>query len=317
MIGSQRTIKQRIFKLEKDKEHISIERERLTDNVQKTQQKLAVDQQTLQYEILKLEKNLEQIPIERTRLNNRIAKARNNMKVLKTKLASIEKNKTLAKEAAASIKGRIDRVNSNTEELMQLRQSTLTGNADQLALLMYSNIIQQNISFAINLQRRIEELGKEINRYIDEEAVKTKEIDDLRIEISDLKIRRDQELPMKEESIKKNLLKSKAALEKTVKDAEIKVQELKVKRNQELTIKTENLKDQIETLKTKLSTLTPLEVNQPPISTPEPVNPAKIKIVALAVVLGGFLAVLAAFLTEFWVKNRARVMAASTESGKL
>lgn len=47
LIGSQRTIKQRIFKLEKDKEHISIERERLTDNVQKTQQKLAVDQQTL------------------------------------------------------------------------------------------------------------------------------------------------------------------------------------------------------------------------------------------------------------------------------
>lgn len=89
MIGSRRVFKDRIFQLEKDKEHIPIERERLKDEVQKAQQKLAVDKQTLEHAILKLEKDLEQIPIDRTRIDNQISKSHNNLKVLKTKISSI------------------------------------------------------------------------------------------------------------------------------------------------------------------------------------------------------------------------------------
>ena len=207
LIGNRRAIKQQIFQLEKDKEHISIERERLKDEVQKTQQKLAVDKQTLERDILKLEKDLEHIPIERTRLDNQITKAQNKIKVLTTKLSSIEKNKVLAKEAATGIKTRIDRVNRNTEELMQLRQNSLTGTSDKLALLMYSNIVQQNISFAISLQRRIEDLEKEINRYIDEESDRANELDNIKIEIRDLELEQDQELAMKQAKIEKDILK--------------------------------------------------------------------------------------------------------------
>lgn len=122
---------------------------------------------------------------------------------------------------------------------------------------------------------------------------------------------------MKKEKIGKNILKLNVEFEKTSKDAEIKIQELKIKRNKELSMKTETLQEDIETLKTKLSTLSPLEVNQPPFSSLEPAKPPKIKIIAMAIVLAGFLAVLSVFLTEFWVKNRARFTAASTEPGKL
>jgi len=316
LIGSRRAIKQEIFQLGKDIEQIPIERGRLKDEVQKEQQKFAVAKQTLESEILKLEKDLEQIPIDQTRIDNQIAKAKNQMKVLNTKLSSLEKNKTLAKEAVAQIKKRIDGVNRNTEELMQLRQNTLTGNSDELALLMYSNIVQQNISFAMSLQTRIENLEKEMNRFIDEESAKANEIDNIKLEIQDLELKRDQELAMKKEKIKKNILKLKAELEKTSKDAEIKIQELKIKRNKELSMEEDKLQENIETLKTKLSMLTPLEVNQPPFSSANPVKSGKRKIVALAVVLAGFLALLAAFLTEFWIKNRTRVTAVSTQPGK-
>ena len=121
---------------------------------------------------------------------------------------------------------------------------------------------------------------------------------------------------MKEAEIKKNILKLKAELEKTTKETEIQIQELTVKRNQELSMKTDKLQENIDTLKTKLSTLTPLEQNQPPFSSFDPVKPAKIKILALAIVLGGVFAVLAAFLKEFWIKNRERVTAVSIQPEK-
>ena len=102
--------------------------------------------------------------------------------------------------------------------------------------------------------------------YINEESAEGNEIENIKLEIQDLEIKRDQELAMNKEKIKKNILKQKAKLEKTSKDSNIQIQELKIKRNQELSITVENLKDSIETLKIKLFNLTPLEANQPPFS---------------------------------------------------
>lgn len=314
LIGSRGSIKQKIYQLEKDKEQISIDRERLKDAVQKTQQQLAVDKQSLEHEILKLEKKMELIPIERTQFNNRIMIANNKIKVLKTKLSSIERNKALAKVAATLIKKKIDRVNNNTEELMRLRQSTLTKNSDQLALLMYSNIVQQNISFATNLQRRLEDLEKEINRYNDEISTRVNEIENTKIAIQELETKRDQELEMKNAKIKKNILKLKAELTKKIKDAETRVQELTIKRNQELSMKNDKLQENINTLKIMLSTLTPIEVNQIPFSSIKPDSPKKVKIVALAIVLGSFIAMFAAFSKEFWFRNKEQIKKSKNKS---
>ena len=307
--ASCRSIEQEIFALNKEIEQISIERERLKDKVQNVQQKLFVGQRSIEQDIHKLKKDLEHIPIEQTLINNQIALAKNKVKLLNAEIASIKKNRDLAKKAFALIRERINGVNSNTEELIKLRLTLNPGDSDKIALLMYSNIIQQNIGYATNLQRRSEDLEKEINQYIVEKAAKSKEIDDLNIEIQDLQIKRDKELLMEELKLKKNILTLEAKLTKTIKDAEVEIQEYKVKHNQELNLKADNLQEQIHTLKTRLAALTPLEVVQPPFSSKKPVKPAKIKILAIAIVLGGFLAVLVAFLTEFWVKNRSRVTA--------
>lgn len=306
--GSRQAFLNKIFQYGKDKEQILIERDRLKDEVQKAQQKLAVDKETKEYEILKLEKELEQIPLDRMRVDNQIAKSNSKLGVLKTQISSIQKNKNLAKDAVQKIKDRIDGVNRNTEELMQLQKNSFTANSDKLALLMYSNIVQQNISFAISLQSRVEALEKEINQYIDEESVKNSELDDIKLEIQNLEIKRDKELAMKEDEIKKNTSKLKAELEKIKKDAEINIEELRVKALQELTIKADKLQENIASDKTRLATLNPLEVNQDPFVSYEPSKPEKSKIVLLSIVLAVFLAIICAFIAEFISKGKDRII---------
>jgi len=317
IIANRRAIEQQIFAHKMEIERIPIERERLKDKVQNVQQQLFVGKRLIEQDILKIEKDLEHIPIEHTRINNQIASAKNKLKVFNTQTASIKKNIVQAKKASALIQDRINSVNSNTEELIKLRQKLNPRDSDKLALLMYSNIIQQNISYATNLQRRSEEIEKEINRHLVEEAIKSNEISDLKIEIKDHKIKQEKELPMKEVKLKKNILTLKAKLTKTIKDAEIQIQEYEVKRDQELNMKTDNLQEKIDTLKSKLASLTPVEMIQPPFSSREPVKPAKRKIVAIAIALSCFMAVLAAFLIEFWVKNRERVTASSPSKKEL
>lgn len=311
MIYSRQAFQNNIFELEKQKEQISIEQDRLLDEIKKTKEKLSVDKQMFEFEILKLEKALEQILIDRTRLDNKISKANNKLKVLNTQLLSIEKNKLLAAKASENIKNRLNRVNSNTEELIQLRKNAFQddGESDKLALLMYSNIVQQNISFSINLQRRIEDFEKELNQYQNVESRKKSEIDDINIEIRNLVLKRDKELSLKESKISKNIMKLKVDLEKTVKIAAIRVQELSVKRNKEFAIKTEILNERSKTLQTRLATLSPLEVNQRPFSSPNSVKPARTKIILLAAFLACFLAIISSFLWEFWRRNKERITA--------
>jgi hypothetical protein len=57
----------------------------------------------------------------------------------------------------------IDDVNINMKELVELRQKMATEESDKFALLMYSNIMQQNIGYASAFQQRLARLDREIN----------------------------------------------------------------------------------------------------------------------------------------------------------
>ena len=189
---------------------------------------------------------------------------------LEAELKLIKKNITSAQQIIMRIKGQIDIINNNTQKLMKLRQEMAKGGSDKFDLLMYSNIIQQNITYMTYLEQMISDQEKELNSYLVEEAQKSEELKNIQIKNKDLEVKRDdEELPIKEAGLKKEL----------------------------------------STLKTRLSAVLPVEVVQPPFSSTKPVKPAKIKIVAIAVALSFFMAVLAAFLGEFWVKNRERVTA--------
>jgi len=196
---------------------------------------------------------------------------------LEAELKSIKKNIAQAQQTIKRIRGQIDVINKNTQKLMQLRQEMAAGGSDKFDLLMYSNIIQQNIYYMTDLEQMISDQEKELNSYLVEEAQKSEELKNIQMKNKDLEVKRDEELPIKEAGLKKEL----------------------------------------STLKTKLFAVLPVEVVQPPFSSREPVKPAKIKIVAIAVALSCFMAVLAAFIREFWVKNRERVTAASLTKKEL
>ncbi|RLB67098.1 MAG: hypothetical protein DRH03_11430, partial [Deltaproteobacteria bacterium] len=60
----------------------------------------------------------------------------------------------------------------------------------------------------------------------------------------------------------------------------------------------------IADLQDKISTVSMLEVVTPPQSSIKPEKPKKRKIVALAGIMGLFLAIIIAYLRHFWVSNR-------------
>jgi len=238
------------------------------------QQRLAVSRRQIEQAIHETESELEHIPIERGRFDDQIAREKNKIQVIDTELEAIKKDKAQTREVIERVKGQIDTINQNTAELIQLRQQMVTGESDKFALLMYSNIIQQNLTYATSLEQKIANMEKELNGYRVKEAGKSDEIRSAQIKIKDLQIEREQELSIKEANLQKKIL----------------------------------------TIKAKLDALLPVEVVKSPFSSQKPVKPAKTKIVAVAFALGCFMAVVMAFLREFWIKNRERISAESKGS---
>jgi len=235
------------------------------------QRRLALSRQQIRQAIHATESDLKHIPIEQGRLDDQITRLKNKLQVITTELEAIKKDKAQTGKVIERLGRQIDTINKNTAKLMQLRQQMVTGESDKFALLMYSNIIQQNITYITGLEQRVANMEKELNGYRVKEAGKSEEIRSVKIKIKDLQVKREQELSMKEA----------------------------------------NLQKKMQTLKAKLDTLLPVEVVQSPFSSLKPVKPAKRKIVAIAFVLGCFMAVMMAFLREFWVKNREQISAES------
>ena len=238
------------------------------------QQRLAVSRRQIEEKIHETESELEHVPIERGRFDDQIAREKNKIRVIETELETIKKDKVQTREIIERVRGQIDTINQNTAELIQLRQQMVTGESDKFALLMYSNIIQQNLTYVTSLEQRIADMEKELNGYRVKEAEKSDEIRSAQITIKDLQIEREQELSIKEANLQKKIL----------------------------------------TIKAKLDALLPVEVVQSPFSSLKPVKPVKTKIVAVAFALGCFMAVVMAFLREFWIKNRERISAESKGS---
>jgi len=231
------------------------------------QEQLVVSRRQIEQAIHKTESELEHIPIEHGRLDDQIVREKNRIQVIETELETIKKDRAQTREVIERNRAQIDTINQNTAKLMQLRQQMVTGESDKFALLMYSNIIQQNLTYVAGLEQRVAAMEKELNNYQVKEAEKSNEINSTQIEIKDLQVKREEELSIKEA----------------------------------------NLQKRMHTLKAKLDALLPVEVVQSPFSSQSPVKPDKKKIVVIAFALGCFMALVTAFLREFWVKNRERI----------
>ena len=152
------------------------------------------------------------------------------------------KQKIAEEKGAALLQERMGATLENTNELVQLRDALLArGDVEDLTLLLYTNIIQQNIYYVSQLQEQIANFKRRIFQ-IDEQISR----------------------------------------ERT------------------------ELETRMERLTEEAQSLVPVELVGEPLASEFPVEPKKMLILALAVVAGGFLGVLAAFVRGAWQARSGR-----------
>ncbi len=210
---------------------------------------------------------IERLKIKQKRLTDQIARAKSALAVLKAELDSIKKNRNLTEQSLKELEKQLDDFSKNTRELFNYRRKAVDPRSQNtLSLLIYLNTVQQNIAYLNNLQRRIEDLRKELNRYNSGFVKKQADVDNTLISIGDLKIIRDNEIIMKQKS----------------------------------------LEGKVDTLKSQIAMLSPLEVISPPTSSSKPAKPRKKLILLLGVAFGVMLAIFLGFVRDFLTRNKEK-----------
>ncbi len=227
-------------------------------------QNLAVARQELAEKIATKKRQINELDIEAEKISNDIGKQRNQIGVLKAGIDFSKKERAQLEQLIKNLKIQVDSIDKNTADLLTQRNSLLSSSDDKLSLLMYSNIIQQNIAYITNLYQRINDLENQVNKSKLDEISKKKAIKDIEAAIRELELKKAKELPLE-----------RAALE-----------------------------ERIATLKVRLDSLSPIEIVQAPFSSTRPVKPAKKKVVAIAFVFGCFVAVFAAFIVDFLARSK-------------
>jgi len=181
-------------------------------------------------------------------------------------------------------------IDTNTTKIITLRDKLLqTPPDDSLQLLLLASTIQQNIAYLGTIDQKIETARKEVISYRTTIADLTKIQEKYRLSIADLQARITSEIPKQKSDKEKEITKLQWRIDK------------------EFPNKIAFLQRRIDELNEKVSTITLVETIECPQASTKPVKPNKKKIVALAGVMGGFLAILCAYCRHFWLTNRERL----------
>ncbi len=238
------------------------------DRVSGSNSKITSEKYLLKQEIEKEKNTLPLIAIEKQKIDTQISYLKSKYTSESREISAIKEYVEILKTTKNRLEKQITLIDKNTKKLMKLRDKALkdTSNGDTLSLLMYSNVIQNNITYASNLQTMLMHIEEKINakkREVEERKLRIKEIEK---QIKDLELKRDKELE-----------KERFDIQNTIKQLEI-----------------------------KLSMLRPVEVVQPPYSSIKPVKPKKLLMVTVAGVSGLFLGIFLAFFVEWWVEARKK-----------
>ncbi len=230
---------------------------------------LKVSKSVLEEAIKKKKNALEHLRIERERLVRDIDLEKDNLMLIKDSIKTIDQKiaqtETLIKDISEEVKA----ITDNTRELIKLRNDLASRpQADKFSVLMYTNIIQQNMSYAIELRKNITNLRKSIY---------------------------DLEL-------------SKKNKEASLKKVQDKIKSLEEKRDKELPLKKANIETEIKTLISKKDGLSPVEVVQYPFSSLKPEKPKILLILVLSLFVGIILGIFTAFFVEFIQSNKERII---------
>jgi hypothetical protein len=209
--------------------------------------------------IFDLTQKIESWDLKRSRLDDAIVKTIRQRKLLEANLTVLDRHIEDQKAILQRMGKRVDTINGNTQELIELRKTMLEGESDKLSELMYANFVQQNITYASNLEQRMDSLRADLNNQTVSRRKLLDEMENLEMSIADIKERQVRELEQEKRNLEKRL----------------------------------------EVAKLQITQLSPVEVIESPFSSVNPVAPKKKLIVALSTVGGLFVGIFAVFFVNF------------------
>jgi hypothetical protein len=234
-------------------------------------QSIAAARLSLKQAIQSLEDQKRQVDeVEEKNLELNIKERQRKVKVQEEEIILLRERRQANEKALQQLEQQEAATIANTPQLVTLRNGIVSkGKTQELAFLMYINIIQQNVSYLTQLQERITNLQKNILADRQEELILHKEISDSVQETEQFKIIKEETLPTKRRQLQR----------------------------------------EIEDLQGKINTLAPVEKVSGPTAGDSPVGPNKIKVLAVTVVGGGFVGVCLAFLRAMWQAKRIKAKA--------
>jgi capsular polysaccharide biosynthesis protein len=207
------------------------------------------------------------------------------------------------------IQSEIGRVAQNSDLLIKERNSFLSSkkSADiALAAMVYSNTIQQNLSYLNTLRNQVNNLTSQTYK-------QTAALEMLESKIKNIEIKKDN-LTQQNRYEVENLHTQIRNLENDIKDLDSQKEKFQKQRKSEVDdfkaklVSFENekkyIQEKIEILKYKKSAVKGIEMIQPPASEPNPVKPKITLNIALASVTGLFVMLFSAFFLEYIAKYR-------------
>ncbi|MBF0200637.1 MAG: hypothetical protein HQK66_04870, partial [Desulfamplus sp.] len=239
------------------------------DIMTQSQESYEYAKKNLEKKISDIDRQLGNWDIKDNRHKVEIEKATRHIELLRKDLERLATSIEDQKEIVIRLGHQIKDIHANTEIIKGQRNQIADIKESEIALLMYSNIIQQNIDYAVRLEDRRDQI--------------------------------DAQLLEKSQQYKAQQL--------DIRNREVELEDLKKNISRELELTREELERQSDLLKSQYTMLTPLRTVQKPMASLEPVKPDKLKIMALALVMGIFCGIMLAFLVEFYVKYRDRLNA--------
>jgi uncharacterized protein involved in exopolysaccharide biosynthesis len=278
---------------EKKRSGLQTQRLLLEKSIRKLQEDIKVahlQKQKVELNIDQQKEKLKLVDLQSDRLKRAIERVNADVKMTEKEVTFLEERITVAEETRSSYEKSRQKIDENTTRIISLRDILLQKPPDDsLQLLLLASTIQQNIAYLNTIEQKIETARKEVISHHKAKADLIKKQEKYRLAIADLQDKIKLEIPKQKSDIQKAITELQMVVEK------------------EIPSKIELLNQQIGGVNDKINTIAMLEVVEPPQASIKPEKPKKRKIVALAGIMGLFLAIILAYLRHFWIANKEKL----------
>ena len=203
-----------------------------------------------------LKEKIKEIDLKKRELARKIHHLQKQVLLKEKEKSLIKENLKAIEKAILDIKNIIKNIDKNTESLLNLRTKLIDNFLEkkattnlQITMLLYSNIVQQNISYISTLELRILDLNKQKTSLLKKINLVELEQEKIKNEIN--KLTEEKDIALEQE---KRILSFK-----------------------------------IDKLRADLERLIAVEILQHPVSSIHPVKPKKLLVLGLAIIVGLFL----------------------------